>query len=333
MVGIPTYNRSALLRVALESVLAQTYDDFRILVSDNASTDDTSDVVASYSDARIEYFRGDRNIGALGNYNRLIELARTELLMLLPDDDRLYPDYLASVVEVMRRHPSVGLVHTAFDEIDIDSNVRRHGVRAMKVKRGFAVEPGNRFLERSMTSFPTCFSTVTCRTSAIREAGGMRAGEDLFGDVTLVLRIALKWDTAYVDRPLVGFRLHDATQTLALSAGGPGEAEARDRLLAYGHVFFDRRLLFLEEAELPRRTTTRYRALASLRFLVDRAGLGSPWRESWSSFLRIVRLYPPILFRRMAWHFIAAQSGGRTLRRIARWPALPSVDMTPTDNS
>jgi glycosyltransferase involved in cell wall biosynthesis len=326
-VGIPTYNRSTLLRAAVESVLAQTYDDFRILISDNASTDDTAEVVASYRDPRIEYVRGETNLGVVGNYNRLIELAQTELLMLLPDDDRLYPEYLASVVDVMQRYPSVGLVHTAFDEIDGDSHVQRHAVRPVKVKHGFALEPGADFLERSMTSFPTCFSTVTCRTEAIRSAGGMSEEENLFGDVRLVMRIALEWDAAYIDRPLVAFRLHDASQTRTLSAGDPSGDQRRDHLLAYGQAFFDRRMRFLAEAGLPETTTNRYRALASLRFLVDRAGLGAPRLEAWTSFVQIVRLYPRILLRPLAWRFVSAQSGGRALRRVMRGAALPKIEL------
>ena len=94
-VGIPTYNRSGLLREAIESVLAQTFTDFRLIVSDNASDDDTAEVVRSFGDERIEYARSEHNIGAIGNFNRLIELADTEFLMLLPDDDFLYPDHLA----------------------------------------------------------------------------------------------------------------------------------------------------------------------------------------------------------------------------------------------
>jgi glycosyltransferase involved in cell wall biosynthesis len=87
-VGIPTYNRAALLKEALESVLAQTYSKFRLVISDNASTDETSEVVASYGDARIDYIRAERNIGMIGNFNRLINLRTREFLMLLPDDDR-----------------------------------------------------------------------------------------------------------------------------------------------------------------------------------------------------------------------------------------------------
>src|SRR4249920_1379724 len=110
-VAIPTYNRAALLRETLDSVLAQTHSNFRLVISDNASTDETADVVASYCDTRIEYVRREHNIGMNANFNRLIELTETEFLTLLPDDDLLYPDYLHSVLDVLQRNPLVGLVH------------------------------------------------------------------------------------------------------------------------------------------------------------------------------------------------------------------------------
>jgi len=314
-VGVPTYNRAPLLRETIESVLAQTYNNFRLLISDNASTDETPDVVASYRDARIEYVRSERNIGMIGNFNRLIELAGTEFLMLLSDDDRLYPEYLSSVVDVLQRHRSVGLVHTSFDEIDADSRVQRHRVSVMRTRRPLTVETGPRFLERSMISLPLCFSTATYRTRAIREAGRMIVGEDLFADLPLVLRLALKWDVAHVDRTLVAFRLHEATHTRRLAEAGVSEPGARDRLLAYGQALHDRRIRFVAEAGLPTKTANRYRALARLRFLVDRAGLGAPWPETMSEFLRLVRLYPGIVVRPLGLRFVAAQLGGRRLRR------------------
>ena len=67
-------------------------------MSDNASDDDTPDVVRSFDDGRIDYVRSERNIGAIGNINRLIALADTDFLVLLPDDDVLYPGHLDATV-------------------------------------------------------------------------------------------------------------------------------------------------------------------------------------------------------------------------------------------
>ena len=77
-------------------------------MSDNASDDETPDVVASFADPRIDYIRSDRNIGMIANFNRVIHHAETPFLVLLPDDDLLYPDYLRSVVDVLSNHASVG---------------------------------------------------------------------------------------------------------------------------------------------------------------------------------------------------------------------------------
>ena len=94
-VGIPTFNRAGWLRESIESVLAQTFTDFRLVVSDNASDDDTPEVVRSFDDDRIHYVRSQRNVGPVGNSRRLIALAETtEFLVLLPDDDVLYPGHL-----------------------------------------------------------------------------------------------------------------------------------------------------------------------------------------------------------------------------------------------
>lgn len=316
-VGIPTFNRAGLLREAIESVLGQTFSDFRLVVSDNASTDETDEVIASFADPRLEYVRAEENIGMIGNFNRLITLTETEFLMLLPDDDRLYPDYLSSVVEVLQQKPQVGLVHTAVDEIDIDSRVQKNAVRLVELNRPCTLEAGHAFLERSMTSIVVCQSSVTFRTRAIREAGGMRISEEPFADIPLFMRVAQKWDIAFLDRPLVAFRVHDQTETTRLASQGKSETDARDRLLTYGRIMFDRRMGFLDQAGLPSGETARYRSLATLRLLSDRAGLGAPWLSTWSAFAQIVRLYPRILTHPMAWRFFAAQFGGRALRRAA----------------
>jgi len=317
-VGIPTFNRAALLRETIESVLGQTYRDFSLIVSDNASTDETRDVVASLADSRLQYVRAEENVGMIGNFNRLIGLAGTEFLMLLPDDDRLYPEYLGSVVEILQQNPSVGAVHTAFDEIDAETHVQKHGVSYVTAKDPPLVEPGHAFLERSMTSTPILFASTAYRTRAIRDAQGMTTREEPFADVPLFMRIALKWDFAYVDRPLAAFRVHDASVTKQLAPGGERASDERDRLLTYGQIMFDRRIGFLDGAGLKSETTSRYRALATLRFVADRAGLGCPWWKSTTDFARLLSLYPRIVVHPLAIRFCAAHLGGRSLRRAAQ---------------
>src|SRR3954447_3988085 len=117
-IAIPTRNRSGFLREAIESCLRQTFTDFELLVCDNASTDDTAAVVASFDDPRIRYVRNSADLGMVGNWNRCIAEARGELIANLPDDDLCLPDRLARQVAIFDAHPETGIVHGDAEMVD-----------------------------------------------------------------------------------------------------------------------------------------------------------------------------------------------------------------------
>ncbi len=105
-VGIPTYNRVALLERAVRSALAQHGVELEVIVSDNASTDETAklcDELAA-SDARLRVVRHETNIGAEANFRTVLEAARGELFMWLADDDWIDPGYVAACAAVLERH-------------------------------------------------------------------------------------------------------------------------------------------------------------------------------------------------------------------------------------
>lgn len=110
-IGIPTYNRSDRLRRCIESALTQTYPHLDIIISDNASPDDTEAVCRAYAarDARITYHRQEENVGAARNFQTVLERSRAPLYMWLADDDWLPPDYVARCVAVLETNPSVVL--------------------------------------------------------------------------------------------------------------------------------------------------------------------------------------------------------------------------------
>jgi Glycosyl transferase family 2 len=322
-VGIPTYDRPVLLQEAIESVLSQTFSDFRLLISDNASNAGTRDVVASFTDPRIAYNRSNRNVGMIGNFNRIIELADTEYLMILPDDDLLYPDYLSSVMETLEQFQSVGLVHTAFNLIDTESRVRT-AMSPMKRRRPITLESGECYLERSMTAvWPICFSSATYRTRAIVEAGGFREDEQPFADLPMWMRMALKWDFAFLARRLSGYRDHPDTASMRIGPETGREFEGRKQILLWAQSRLDRRIGFLDSAELSNESETQYRSLATVAFLAESSGLGTPWIDNNIKLLRVARGYPRIVFYIGFWRLVAAQLGGRQMRRVVerifRW--------------
>lgn len=108
---IPTYRRPAMLRRAIQSVLRQTFPDFRICVYDNASGDETAAVVEEFrkEDSRVEYISRPTNIGAYRNFVDGAARVETPYFSFLPDDDIVLPHFFEAALEGFRRHPEAAL--------------------------------------------------------------------------------------------------------------------------------------------------------------------------------------------------------------------------------
>ena len=119
-IGIPVYNGDKYLPHALDSLLAQSFKDFEIVISDNASTDGTAELCQAYrnKDPRIRYFRSDQNLGAAWNHNRVIELSSAPLFKWAACDDLHDPLYLERCVDALYNDPGVVLSHTYVRMID-----------------------------------------------------------------------------------------------------------------------------------------------------------------------------------------------------------------------
>lgn len=115
---IPTYNAARTLRETLTSILAQTYQNLVIHVSDNASTDDTIGVVESFDDPRIIIHRNEVNIGGEGNFNRCIQLAEGKYTAIFHADDLYEPEMVQRQVAFLESHPEAGAVFTEAGLID-----------------------------------------------------------------------------------------------------------------------------------------------------------------------------------------------------------------------
>lgn len=119
-VGLPVYNGEAFLERAIETLLAQTYREFELVICDNASTDRTDQICRHYAarDGRVRYYRNERNLGAMGNFRRVFELSRSELFKWAAHDDEHEPEFLARCVAALDADPTVVLVYSQFRAID-----------------------------------------------------------------------------------------------------------------------------------------------------------------------------------------------------------------------
>jgi glycosyltransferase involved in cell wall biosynthesis len=166
-IGLPVYNGENYLEEALCSLLSQTFTDFEIVISDNASTDRTSEICQTYAakDPRIRYLRNETNIGPRRNWNRVFTLSRGEYFNWTAHDDKYAPQFLEKCVEVLDRDPSVVLCYARTSIIDKDGNVVGH---YDKPKRSGSPEPHVRF--RDLIFNERCFEIFgVIRTVALKK--------------------------------------------------------------------------------------------------------------------------------------------------------------------
>jgi glycosyltransferase involved in cell wall biosynthesis len=123
--GMPVYNGRAYIIDALDSILAQTFDDFELIISDNASTDNTGEICKEYAakDRRVRYFRNDVNIGASKNFNRAFQLSFAEYFKWVAHDDLLNPDYLSKCMQVLQGDESIVLCYSNTARIDENGHI------------------------------------------------------------------------------------------------------------------------------------------------------------------------------------------------------------------
>lgn len=152
-IGLPVYNGQNYLAQTMDSLLAQTYRDFELVIADNASTDRTEVICREYAaaDGRIRYHRNEENIGASANYNLVFGLGRGDYFKWAAHDDLLAPTFLERCVEVLDNNPDVVLAYTQAKAIDSQGNV----VKVYPGKHHFASPvPRERFYEFVLDPHP-----------------------------------------------------------------------------------------------------------------------------------------------------------------------------------
>ncbi|MFF0204901.1 glycosyltransferase family 2 protein [Streptomyces sp. NPDC005017] len=125
-IGLPVYNGEEYLAESFDALLGQTYEDFELVVSDNASTDGTEDICRRYAakDSRVRYIRLPRNIGAAPNHNYVFTECRGELFKWASHDDLYARDLLLRCVEALDERPDTVLAHSGQAVIDGDGRVK-----------------------------------------------------------------------------------------------------------------------------------------------------------------------------------------------------------------
>lgn len=115
---LPTYNRAYFLKQSIDSCLNQTYQDIELIVINDASTDNTGEVIKSYNDSRIKYLSLDQNIGQIRALNKGFAVSTGKYLTWTSDDNYYAADAIEKMVDFLSQHPKISLVYTNFFCID-----------------------------------------------------------------------------------------------------------------------------------------------------------------------------------------------------------------------
>lgn len=212
-VAIPTFRRAAFLPDAIDSVLSQTHERFRLLIIDNNDDSETADVVNRYKDPRLVYSKTPTTLSTIAAWNRCVECCSTPYLVILGDDDRLHPKFLERSVCALENHPSVGFSFAHANKTDKQWNVLRlWGYDFIKA----GVSTGWEYLHFTL-QHACCISlapTVLVRMTVHNMIGGYQAmyAANTF-DLNFYLRAATHFDTYFIDEVLVDYRLHDQQLT------------------------------------------------------------------------------------------------------------------------
>ncbi|MBE9065788.1 glycosyltransferase family 2 protein [Leptolyngbya cf. ectocarpi LEGE 11479] len=217
-VCIPTYNRAHILPYAVNSVLNQTHRDFELIICDDASPDNTAEVVAQWDDPRIHYIRHPQNIQRSRNMRSGYEAAQGKYFIKFDDDDALTPTFLERTVGVMEAQPEVDFVCTDHWVINARNERDEAATAANSAKWGKDRLPASvihdllkeTFVRQSLQVGSTLF-----RTGCLSDVDFMRFEADGCEDFDLLVRLAIAGKTGYfIPERLMEYRFHGGQTSL-----------------------------------------------------------------------------------------------------------------------
>ena len=223
-VCIPTYNTARYLPEAIESVLRQEFVDYELVICDNASTDETSEICRSYDDMRVRYVRFEERTNQAGNFNRCLKAACGEFVTLLHADDFVLPGFLADRVERLEKRARAGFVFGAVNIVDEKSVVTSTSSRWQEDCDFEVGELLYSLVLGCIVSPPS----LMVRRSSVDKIGLFRTDLTWGHDWEWALRLAERCSGCYASKPLAAYRVHGESGTAEqLNAAKNGYQERR----------------------------------------------------------------------------------------------------------
>ncbi|MBC7450864.1 MAG: glycosyltransferase family 2 protein [Cytophagales bacterium] len=202
---IPTFNQAPFLLQAIESALNQSHTNVRIFISDDASTDNTAELMRKYEGHKqIQYFRQPLNLGISANNNWLLSQPDTEYIIRLDSDDLLLPEYTTTLLDLFLQYPDAGYAHAAVNEIDAQNTLRR--VRRLFGRSEY--QDAVSALKAGISGYRVAANICMFKRSVLHEMNFYKPGMNFCEDWELSVRIAdAGYGNIYYPAPLACYRV------------------------------------------------------------------------------------------------------------------------------
>jgi glycosyltransferase involved in cell wall biosynthesis len=216
-VCIPIYNGEGFITQTLQSVLAQEYKDYKLIISDNASTDGTVEIaqgMLSSSPTHYEILTSETNIGMCPNWNKITRHADAKYILLLGADDLIYPEFLSMAVNILEQNVDCGYVSTSSDVVNETGQILAHGIHH---SASIKYTTRQRLVQLPGHLSHQSFSTILFRKKALEQAGYFNESYQQAFDFDLLCRINARDGSFYEAKSLGAYRIHTGQMTNTLS--------------------------------------------------------------------------------------------------------------------
>lgn len=220
-VCIPAYNNDEYIIETIECILNQSYKNIELIVVDDNSKDDTYNVVKSIKDDRVSVYKNEKNLGMAGNWNKCLELCKGKYIKLICADDLIHNRLIEKEVQIMEKYPSVNLVQSDTQFIDLSGKAKGYYRRYHKsgVVKG---KKASRFSVFTRDYLGAPLANMI-RKSAYDKLGGFDDSFFYIIDYDFYMKLANFGDIYIIHKPLNYFRIRNDSNTGEVMNGDKGD--------------------------------------------------------------------------------------------------------------
>jgi hypothetical protein len=292
-IGIPTYNGAKYLRESVDSVLAQTFNDFELVLIDDCSSDETWPIAEEYArlDPRVSAIRNSKTLGLVGNFNRCLESTKGRYVCVWHQDDVMMPQNIEKKFALLEAHPQVGFVHSNVLTIDEQGHVLSQHWEADSTRDYICI--GKEFFRRMIEPGKNyvCCPSVLARRECYETLGEFRRELYFTCDWEMWMRLSLYYDVGCLGEPLVQFRRHRGSESYRIEGTIP---EIEQELLAKCLVLADHGHRIPDAGKLKKSVVA---GISRAELLRARAFAERSLSEGWSRLRFGIKLHPASIGR------------------------------------